>query len=67
MADAKKRPYGRVYAILGEGDGTTWHEIGPVWRNRDGSLALTLAVMPVAWLDPATPRKLQIRIVEDDR
>lgn len=65
--DEKQKPVGRAFALIEMKDSTVWVELGPVWRNRDQSLALTMHSEPLAWDNKRQPRKVQIRLFEHDQ
>lgn len=63
---AKPKPVADCYALIERGDQPTlWLNLGPVWLNKDGSLAITTDVEPLAW-QAARPRKMQIRFREPE-
>jgi hypothetical protein len=61
MPQNKPKPWGDAFAIIGSGDNAKWVELGPVWKNKDGSFSVNLEVEPVAWGSPRCERRMQFR------
>lgn len=57
--DKKPGPIGIAYSPR-EGNDPAWVELGPVWKNADGSLAITLRSEPLHWRSPLE-RRIVIR------
>lgn len=77
MANDKKHPWGRVYAVVPSqsknDDGSKksdWLELGVAWMNTNAesgkvNLRIDLKIVPVAWNDPACPRVLDVQKIEE--
>lgn len=77
MANDKKHPWGRVYAVVpgqlrnDESEAkSAWLELGVAWMNTHPetgkvNLRIDLKVVPVAWSDPACPRVLDVQKIEE--
>ena len=64
MSD-KPKPVADAIALVGDGDDTQWIEVGPVFKNKDGSLFVEMRVEPIAWQSPRCRRRMQIRFRTD--
>lgn len=80
MTNDKKKPWGRVYAVVSNPthneQSTTspknnYLEVGVAWHNvnRDGreSLRVELSLAPVVWNDPNCRRVIDIQKTEEPR
>jgi hypothetical protein len=76
MANDKKKPWGRVYAVVpgqlktDEEARSAWIELGVAWMNHNEetgktNLRIDLKVEPVAWRDPHCPRVLDVQKIEE--
>lgn len=76
MANDKKHPWGRVYAVVpkqsssDDDKNSQWLELGVAWMNTHPetgkvNLRIDLKVVPVAWSDPACPRVLDVQKIEE--
>lgn len=66
MSDQKKQPWADALAPLevNNGDGevsTVWIDLGPVWKNENGSLQLTLRSEPLHWRHLQAERRIVIK------
>lgn len=68
MAETTNRkPWGDAFALVpGPTRKDVWVNLGAVWENSDGSLALTMTSEPLAWRNPEVERRVQIRIRKQD-
>lgn len=80
MTNDKKKPWGRVYAVVPNSAYNeqstnspkhTYLELGVAWHNvnRDGreSLRVELSIVPVVWTDPNCKRVIDIQKMEEQR
>lgn len=66
MTTYTKRPTHRAYFVVGEGDDSRWHELGPVWSHKDGEgFTLLPHVLPAAG-QSITIRKIKKRSEQAD-
>lgn len=66
MTDNEKRkPDATAFAVIKREKKDEWIRLGPVWRNKDGSLGFTMQTEPIAWKAPACPRKVVIQFPDE--
>lgn len=63
----KRTPAGDAFAIIDRGQRVRplWINLGPVWRNQDGSLTFEVTAEPLAWRRAETERRVQIRFRDE--
>jgi hypothetical protein len=62
-----KRPSHTAYVVEGEGDKTTWTEIGAMWSHDDGKgFTLTLKALPLTARLVIRKRKAETQVQTDE-
>jgi len=66
-----KPPWGNAFAVIdreGEDEDAKadWLALGGVWESEKGALSFTLRVEPLAWRNPAFPRRVVIVRRDED-